>query len=212
MRALREAVTNALVHRDYSRQGESIRLFYFTDRIEVHSPGLLLPGITVEQMRQGIAPSKLRNPVIGSLLRDMPGYMERAGLGTRLMLHEMKQSGLPEPEFRELSEFVVTFWRAPRADSSSVSKDVPQPVTVLRQTQVEVTQPRVIIRTVLESQEKRFELALQLVKEYGKLRSGDYQKLTGVSEATATRDLETLVKRGALAAHGERRGRYYTLP
>lgn len=39
--ALREAVVNAIVHRDYSKRGESVRVFYYADRVEVHSPGLL---------------------------------------------------------------------------------------------------------------------------------------------------------------------------
>jgi predicted HTH transcriptional regulator len=77
LEVLREAVINAIVHRDYSRRGESIRVFYYPDRVEVHSPGLLLPGITVEQMEQGVVQSKLRNPVLAGLLRDVPGYMER---------------------------------------------------------------------------------------------------------------------------------------
>ncbi|MBA2396099.1 MAG: hypothetical protein H0V70_25515, partial [Ktedonobacteraceae bacterium] len=81
--ALREAVINAVIHRDYSKRGESVRVFYYADRVEVHSPGLLLPGITVEQMERGMVQSKLRNPVLASLLRDIPGYMERIGSGIR---------------------------------------------------------------------------------------------------------------------------------
>ena len=80
------AVVNAVIHRDYTRRGESIRVFYYADRIEVHSPGLLLPGVTVEQMRRGEVISKLRNPILAGLLRDIPGYMERVGSGIRLML------------------------------------------------------------------------------------------------------------------------------
>jgi ATP-dependent DNA helicase RecG len=53
LEVLREAVINAVVHRDYSKRGESVRVFYYPDRVEVHSPGLLLPGITVEQMERG---------------------------------------------------------------------------------------------------------------------------------------------------------------
>jgi ATP-dependent DNA helicase RecG len=71
----REAIINAVVHRDYSKCGESIRVFYYPDRVEVHSPGLLLPGITVEQMERGEVQSKLRNPILAGLLRDIPGYM-----------------------------------------------------------------------------------------------------------------------------------------
>ncbi len=64
--ALREALVNAVVHRDYNRYGESIRVFYYADRIEIHSPGLLLPGVTVEQMEKGEVQSRLRNPVLGN--------------------------------------------------------------------------------------------------------------------------------------------------
>jgi predicted HTH transcriptional regulator len=56
--ALREAVVNAVIHRDYSKMGESIRVFYYIDRVEIHSPGLLLPGIKVEQMERGEVQSK----------------------------------------------------------------------------------------------------------------------------------------------------------
>jgi len=64
--ALREALVNAVVHRDYNRYGESIRVFYYADRIEIHSLGLLLPGVTVEQMEKGEVQSRLRNPVLGN--------------------------------------------------------------------------------------------------------------------------------------------------
>lgn len=70
-------------------------MFYYADRVEVHSPGLLLPGITVEQMERGVVQSKLRNPVLAGLLRDLPGYMEQIGSGIRFMLDETKRLGLP---------------------------------------------------------------------------------------------------------------------
>src|SRR6266700_6719713 len=101
LEVLREAVINAVVHRDYSRRGESIRVFYYPDRVEIHSPGLLLPGITVEQMERGEVQSKLRNPVLAGLLRDIPGYMGRIGSGIRFMLDETKRLGLPAPLFRQ---------------------------------------------------------------------------------------------------------------
>src|SRR5260370_26716974 len=94
---LREAVINAVVHRDYGRQGESIRVFFYPDRVEVHSPGLLLPGITIGQMEKGVVQSKLRNPVLAGLLRDIPGYMERIGIGIRFILDDTKRLKLPSP-------------------------------------------------------------------------------------------------------------------
>ena len=74
---------NAVVHRDYSLTGEAVRLFYYLDRVEIHSPGLLLPGLRLEDLRAGRVPSRPRNPILVSLLRDVPGgYMERLGSGS----------------------------------------------------------------------------------------------------------------------------------
>jgi len=73
LEALREAVVNAVAHRDYSLAGEAVRIFYYPDRIEVHSPGLLLPGIHLADLCAGRVPSRPRNPILASLLRDVPG-------------------------------------------------------------------------------------------------------------------------------------------
>ena len=113
LEVLREAVINAVVHRDYSKRGESVRVFCYPDRVEIHNPGVLLPGITIEQMQRGDVQSKLRNPTLANLLKDVPGYMERLGSGIRFMLDETARIGLPSPQFREMGEFIVTFLKAP---------------------------------------------------------------------------------------------------
>ena len=66
---LREAIVNALVHSDYSQRGTPIRIAFFDDRIDIESPGLLLPGMTIEDMKSGI--SKIRNPVIARVFREL---------------------------------------------------------------------------------------------------------------------------------------------
>jgi ATP-dependent DNA helicase RecG len=66
---LREAVINALVHTDYSQRGAPIRVAFFDDRIDIENPGILLPGMTIEDMKQGI--SKIRNPVIARVFREL---------------------------------------------------------------------------------------------------------------------------------------------
>src|ERR671925_397356 len=48
--ALREAIVNAVVHRDYHRIGETVRLFMYTDRVEIRSPGGLLPGVSLDDL------------------------------------------------------------------------------------------------------------------------------------------------------------------
>jgi ATP-dependent DNA helicase RecG len=209
LEALREAVINAVVHRDYSRRGESIRVFYYPDRVEVHSPGLLLPGITVEQMEQGVVQSKLRNPVLAGLLRDVPGYMERIGSGVRYMLDETKRLGLPSPQFREISEFVVTFAQAPDLAVPHAQQQPQYSGTLWSED--EQSQPQLPVRDISDKLENRLIQAVTYVQKHGFITNALYRELTGTSDRTATRDLETLVERGRLKGTGKRRARRYVL-
>ncbi len=117
--ALREAVVNAIVHRDYSRVGETVRLFMYADRVEVRSPGGLLPGITLDDLVALRVRSVPRNPVLAGYLRDIPGYMERIGSGIRFMVSEMRRMGLPDPEFTDHHDVVVTFRNGDRVEEAS---------------------------------------------------------------------------------------------
>jgi len=213
--ALREAVINAVAHRDYSKREESVRVFYYADRVEVHSPGLLLPGITIEQMERGMVQSKLRNPVLANLLRDVPGYMERIGSGIRFMLDETKQMGLPSPEFRELSEFVVTFRAAPALSTPALSAPQPQQQPLFTETlwgEDELSQRDTSLQEMPSEQEERLIKAVQHVNDHGFITNATYRELTRVSDRTAHRDLETLVERGRLKGIGQKRARRYELP
>lgn len=206
---LREAIINAVVHRDYSRRGERVRVFYYPDRVEVHNPGLLLPGITVEQMERGEVQSKLRNPVLAGLLSTIPGYIEQIGSGVRFMLDETKRLELPPPHFREMSEFIVTFQKAPALLA-------PQPRwqekgETLWKDQEDSLPEIVVQNRHAEQIEKRLTKALMYVQEHGFITNGIYRQLTGVTDRTAHRDLEKLVERGRLKAAGQRAARRYML-
>ena len=108
--AVREAIVNAVVHRDYSRRGQCIRVFMFDDRIEVYSPGTLPPGVSLEKMQRLEPQSVLRNPIIVGVFRDLGSrYIERLGTGIRRMALVMEGHGLSRPRFEEMgSEFRVT--------------------------------------------------------------------------------------------------------
>ena len=96
---LREAIINALVHTDYSQRGAPIRISFFDDRIEIENPGILLPGLTIEDMRQGI--SKIRNHVIARVFREL-NLIEQWGSGISRIYSEAKKQQLPEPEIIEI--------------------------------------------------------------------------------------------------------------
>ncbi len=65
---VREAVINAIVHADYSQIGAPLRVAIYDDRVEIENPGILLPGMTIEDVRQGV--SKIRNRVIARVFRE----------------------------------------------------------------------------------------------------------------------------------------------
>lgn len=107
--ALREAIINAVVHADYGQRGTPLRVAIFEDRIEVDNPGGLPPGLTIEDIRQGV--SKLRNRVVGRVFHEL-GLIEQWGSGIHRMTAACREAGLPEPQFAELgSGFRVTFRR-----------------------------------------------------------------------------------------------------
>lgn len=96
---LREVVINALVHADYSQRGAPTRIAFYDDRIEVENPGILLPGMTIDDMKQGI--SKIRNHVIARVFREL-NLIEQWGSGIRRIIKEAEALGLPELQIREI--------------------------------------------------------------------------------------------------------------
>ena len=106
--AIREAIINAVVHADYAQQGAPIRLAIFDDRIEIENPGLLLFGLTVDEIKQGV--SKLRNRVIGQVFYRL-GLIERWGSGIRRIVDSCLEVGFREPLFEEIgTHFRVTLF------------------------------------------------------------------------------------------------------
>lgn len=104
--AVREAIVNAVVHADYAQWGSPIRIAVFADRIEVDSPGLLVPGLTIDDLWRGV--SKLRNHVVGRIFHELK-LMEEWGSGIRRMRAECEDAGLPTPLLEEIgTHFRVT--------------------------------------------------------------------------------------------------------
>lgn len=100
--AIREAVVNAVCHRDYSRKGADIKFAIFDDRIEITSPGGLLPQISILDLGTGV--SELRNKIIGRIFNEA-GLIEGWGTGIRRIRKQIEEKGLVPPEFKENNGF-----------------------------------------------------------------------------------------------------------
>lgn len=107
--ALREALVNAICHRDYTIAGGAIFVAIFDDRLEVISSGLLPPGITVPDLKREHQ-SKLRNPLVAGVFYRR-GLIEQWGRGTQKILDWCVAAGQPEPEFEERAGDVVVRFR-----------------------------------------------------------------------------------------------------
>jgi predicted HTH transcriptional regulator len=102
MRALQEAVINAIVHRDYEIP-EPIRITVFADRIEINSPGTLHWGVDKEKFLQGNASPKWRNQSFAYLFNKLQ-LAQSEGQGIPTIFRTMKEEGCPEPIFEIGSE------------------------------------------------------------------------------------------------------------
>jgi len=105
MKALREAITNAVMHRDWFMEGANVFVELYTDRVEVSSPGGLPKGMTLADL--GFK-SVRRNALIADLLHRID-FIEKAGTGIRRIRAEARAGGYPEPQFRETGFVTAIF-------------------------------------------------------------------------------------------------------
>lgn len=107
--ACREALTNAITHRDYTINN-SVDVFVFDDRMEIRSPGSLLSTISVDDLMKLKGVHESRNPLIAKSLREA-GFVQELGEGMRRIFRLMEQSALQEPELiNDPTSFSVTLF------------------------------------------------------------------------------------------------------
>ena len=169
---IREAIVNAVAHRDYASAG-AVQVSVFADRIEVWNPGTLLSPLTPEQLRRPHR-SLARNARICEAL-FLARYVEKYGTGTLMMIRESIEHALPEPDFDQREgEFSATLWRNWLTE-------------------------KVIADLGINDRQKK---ALTHTRINGRITNIEYQTLFGVSKPTATRDLEQLRALGVLKRIG----------
>jgi len=105
--ALREAIINAVTHRNYFERGANVMVEMFDDRIEIINPGGLVKELRPEDFGKR---SVLRNPNIANILREAK-YIEKMGTGISKIRKSVAEAGLPQVEFEFDTFFTVTFAR-----------------------------------------------------------------------------------------------------
>lgn len=111
--AIREALANALAHRDYASPSK-VQVRIFDDRLEIWNPGLLPPPLTVEKLK-GKHDSIPRNPLIAKAFFWIK-FAEDVGSGTSKIIQWCKEWGLPEPTYEEAGGSFVTVFHNPKPE------------------------------------------------------------------------------------------------
>lgn len=163
--ALREAVLNALTHRDYFNIANFIQIKVYDDLIWFFNLGGLPEGISIEELKMPHS-SVLRNSLIAKVFY-LAGFIEQYGSGTVRMVEWMKEAALPEPEYKEeQGGFSVYFYKDIYTEESLRKMG-------LNERQIE---------------------AVKYVKEKGKITNKEYQEICNVKKRQATDDLKFLEK------------------
>jgi len=183
--AWREALTNAIAHRDYSLEGSAVEVWMFDDRLEIRSPGRLPGPVKIQQLLRQERAHYSRNPLISRVLTDR-GIMRSMGEGLSRIFREMDQQGLNPPELKEEGNFCcLVFRNTPLLDESTLAW--------LERFSAHDLNPR----------QKRI---LTYARVHGLVfSSSDYQRF-GVDRDTAYAEIKDLVKRGIvqlLKKHGK---------
>ncbi|MCX5885236.1 MAG: putative DNA binding domain-containing protein [Proteobacteria bacterium] len=187
--AIREAVVNAVAHRDYSSfvRGSYIQIRLFADRLEIQNPGGLYGNVTEETLEEE---QSTRNRVLMRLMEDLH-LVENRGSGIQTMLSAMRKANLEPPKFQDKrSSFWVTFY--------SHTLMSPDAITWLNQ----------FAGFPLNDTQR---LALVYLRHNKNMTNSDFQRLNHVDSVTANRELRGLVQLGLIEQHGTRRWASYTL-
>ena len=180
--AVREALLNAIAHKDYSG-GVPIQISVYKDKIIFWNEGQLPENWTVKNLLEKHASRPYNPDIANALFRS--GYIESWGRGTIKIIKECKQAGIPEPIFSY--------------DSSDISVEFRKDIYNEKHLKS------------LDLNERQIKGVLY-VKQKGKITNSKYQSLNDVSRETATRDLKELIDKKLFKPSGQKgAGAFYTI-
>lgn len=182
-KALREALVNAIVHRDYSSEGGSISVAIYDDRVEIANTGRLPDDIRLQDLTRKHE-SHPRNPLIANTFY-ICGMIEMWGRGTQEIVEFCEEAGNPKPVFTELTgSFTVTLpFHEPIVTISTIQAKVKPDLTKRQQEIVRLLQAKPLsssqVQRLLKPEASKRLIQLELVK----LEQQGVVKMTGIGRA-----------------------------
>ncbi|MFV0554500.1 MAG: RNA-binding domain-containing protein [Mangrovibacterium sp.] len=185
--AIREALINAIIHRDYTNQGRDIKLGIYDDILNIVSPGSLPNNITMEDVFSGR--SEARNRVVSNVFKEL-GLIEQWGTGIGRIISACEAQGIPTPKISEQNDFFD--------------------VEIVRQQATDYDRLRPITTDYDRLSQAEKEI-VQYLLDKGVISRKDAVELLGVGETKVKEILNALVEKGIIVREGQGRGTYYKL-
>lgn len=188
--SIRELIVNAVMNCSYV-QASHIQVAIYDDRLEITSPGGLLPGVTIDLMKEGF--SKIRNRSLANAFAYMK-LVEAWGSGIPKMMQAMSEYGLQEPEFIDMEvAFRINLYRG-QNDANSVTVGVNGTVGVKDGVEV-----------ALNEKPERIKKLLETIAKNPTATQAQYAAQIGVSKRTISRMFASLQEQGVLLQQGTKR-------
>lgn len=186
VKAIREVIRNAVIHRDYSLTGKDIKLAVYDDMVEVTSPGRLLPSVDFDNM--DVRQSEIRNKVMAPFFKHL-GLIDQWGNGLKLISDELKQFPNIELKWSEVGlQFQVQF----------IIKNYTAKTEGLVEGWVE---------GLVESQQ----LILQMIEKNPSVSKKEMANTIGISSTALDKNIETLKKKGIIQRVGSAKGGHWKI-
>ncbi|MEK6679089.1 MAG: ATP-binding protein [Nitrospirota bacterium] len=189
--AIREAVINAIAHRDYTYRWSPIMFSIFDDRIEVSSPGSLLPGLNIRSLEGHHA---TRNKIICDIFHETKD-MEKFGTGIGKMKRLLKEHGLSKPEFKEEGDFFVVKFYGPGDKILDLVPSIP------KERQVDLRE--------LGLNNRQIDALSLMVNEKKTFTISQYIRKFNVTDKTARMDIGGLISKNFIEKIGQTKGAYF---
>lgn len=215
--ALREALINAVIHRDYVNQGRDIKVGIYDDIVNIVSPGGFPSSLTAEALTEGR--SEIRNRVLARVFKEL-GFIEQWGSGIQRIKNACTAQGLLEPRIREKGDFVdVEFYRT-GTESFGKVKGVAEEVSEMRWMTREIGQPQSVLpdyarlRPItpdwddLSSEEF---LLIKYLNTHRKISRREAIDLLQFGETKIKSLFNDLLTKGLIARKGQGRSTYYEI-
>lgn len=188
--SIRELIVNAVMNCSYI-QASHIQVAVYDDRLEITSPGGLLPGVTIDLMKEGF--SKIRNRSLANAFAYM-NLVEAWGSGIPKLMRAMKEYGLREPEFIDMEvAFRINLYRGQTDANDAISAND------------DVNGNKIGVKVAINKEPKQVQKLLDIIASAPESTQAQYAAQLGVSKRTVSRMFAALQAQGILEQRGTKR-------